>query len=326
MCYVLFYRNILNNSPFIISVPAVIDTKRRVRQAGLECISTIHQCIGKKNEQLIWECIQDMDKGLYDDDEEIIEATHYRLSRKVLPRITDEGYIEYGLQIPHNYQTRAANNAVDSRNSRNTNSNKKSSSDFGPDVNWILRGSGSVSRGSAGSLNHSLGVNGASGQIYGSNVSLQSFRNSDSSGSTRSTNTTITSSKNNDTNRRRRSSSTGTTSGSTGSSSSIANNWNRKYPIPKIRTTESSAGGKNNASENNNNNHEHNNILEDEKDVGNARDDQTHKQVARQRSASHDGRHPDLTQIEDVENVIDERSHIPQGMLYVWHMISSMFI
>ena len=105
-----------------------------------------------------------MDKGLYDDDEEIIEATHYRLSRKVLPRITDEGYIEYGLQIPHNYQTRAANNAVDSRNSRNTNSNKKSSSDFGPDVNWILRGSGSVSRGSAGSLNHSLGVNGASGQ------------------------------------------------------------------------------------------------------------------------------------------------------------------
>ena len=116
--------NILNNFRFIVSVPAVIDTKRRVRQAGLECISTIHQCIGKKNEQLIWECIQDMDKGLYDDDEEIIEATHYRLSRKVLPRITDEGYIEYGLQIPHNYQTRAANNAVDSRNSRNTNSNK----------------------------------------------------------------------------------------------------------------------------------------------------------------------------------------------------------
>ena len=50
--------------------------------------------------------------------------------------------------------------------------------------------------------------------------------------------------------------------------------------------------------------------------------DQTNKQVARQRSASHDGRHPDLTQIEDVENVIDERNHIPQGMLYVWHMIS----
>ena len=102
-----------------------------------------------------------MDRGLYDNDEEIIEATHYRLSRKVLPRITDEGYIEYGLQIPHNYQTRAANNAGNIYNhhqSSKNNSTTKKGSDFGPDVNWILRGSGSVSRGSAGSLNHSLGT------------------------------------------------------------------------------------------------------------------------------------------------------------------------
>ena len=317
--------------PTFYIVPAVIDTKRRVRQAGLECISTIHQCIGKKNEQLIWECIQNMDTGiiiniylftilmsclftiftgLYDDDEEIIDATHYRLSRKVLPRITDEGYIEYGLQIPHNYQTRAANNAGgNSRNNSKNNSNgggNKNKSDFGPDVNWILRGSGSVSRGSAGSLNHSLGVNGASGQIYGSNVSLQSFRNSDSSGSTRSTTTTT---KNNADRRR---------SSSTGSGIANYNNWNRKYPIPKIRTTDSSGSCKNAASSlmPENNNHEHN-ILEE-----NGTGDQTHKQVARQRSASHDGRHPelahqvqeDLEQIEDVENVIDERNHIPQGM------------
>ena len=60
------------------------------------------------------------------------------------------------MQIPHNYQTRAANVSRQSKN------NKKY--DFGPDVNWILRGSGSISRGSAGSLNHSLGVNGASGK------------------------------------------------------------------------------------------------------------------------------------------------------------------
>ena len=149
-----------------------------------------------------------------------------------------------------------------------------------------------------------LGVNGASGQIYGSNVSLQSFRNSDSSGSTRSNTTTTT--KNND--RRRRSSSTGT---------SVANNWNRKYPIPKIRTDSYSGGSKNASSSSvptENNNHEH--ILEDD-----GSGDKTHVQVApRQRSASHDGRHPDLIhqvqdeQVEDVENVIDDRNHIPQGI------------
>ena len=50
-------------------------------------------------------------------------------------------------------------------------------------------------------------MNGATGQIYGSNLSLQNFRNSDSSGSTRSTGT--------------------------------LENWSRKNPIPKIRTNSS---------------------------------------------------------------------------------------
>ena len=147
-------------------VPSLVDSKRRVRQAGLECIAIIHQCIGKKNEKLIWDCIGEMEKGLYDEEEEILEATHYRLSRKVLPRITEEGYIEYGLQIPHNYQTRAANNNTSRSRSKSKNSLNNIKTDLGPDVNWILRGSGSVSRGSAGSLNHSLGVNGASGKTF----------------------------------------------------------------------------------------------------------------------------------------------------------------
>ncbi len=64
--------------------------------------------------------------------------------------------------------------------SRSNRSTKKSSygsassSDLGADIDWILKASGSVSRGSAGPVTHNLGVNGASGQMYGSNVSLQS--------------------------------------------------------------------------------------------------------------------------------------------------------
>ena len=53
---------------------------------------------------------------------------------------------------------------------------KEIKTDYGPDVDWVLRGSGSLRRGSAGAVNHhSLCIDGASGQIYGSNVSLQVF-------------------------------------------------------------------------------------------------------------------------------------------------------
>lgn len=103
---------------------------------------------------MIWSSIEDMEKGIYDDVDEICEAVHYRLSRKVLPKITEEGYVEYGLQIPYNYQSRSVSSERPSR---------KSSNDFGKDVDWILKGAGSVSRGSAGSVSHNLGINGASG-------------------------------------------------------------------------------------------------------------------------------------------------------------------
>ena len=118
---------------------------------------------------MIWLSIEDMEKGIYDDVEEICEAVHYRLSRKVLPKITDEGYIEYGLQIPYNFQTRSTYQ----QNQKTFGDAIKA--DYGPDVDWMLRGSGSLSRGSAGSINQSLGINGASGQVYGSNVSLQVY-------------------------------------------------------------------------------------------------------------------------------------------------------
>lgn len=139
---------------------------------------------------MIWQSIEDMEKGIYDDVDEICEAVHYRLSRKVLAKVTEDGYVEYGLQIPHNFQTRAANRS------------RKNSQEFDKDVEWILKGSGTVSRGSAGSVHHSLGINGASGHLYGSNVSLR--RNSGSSGSIKNR-------------------------------SSSQSSWNRQRPIPKIR-------------------------------------------------------------------------------------------
>ena len=159
------------------------------------------QCADGKTcqEEMIWTSIEDTEKGLYDDVDEICEAVHYRLSRKVLPKITDEGYVEYGLQIPHNYQTRST--------SSTSGQLKK---DYGPDVDWILRGSGTVSRGSAGSVHQALGVNGASGQVYGSQVSLRRSRSSDADYCS-------------------------------GNSPAKKNSWNRKEPIPKIRLSRDSS-------------------------------------------------------------------------------------
>ena len=108
---------------------------------------------------MIWSSIEDVEKGIYDDVDEICEAVHYRLSRKVLPRVTEEGYVEYGLQIPYNYHTRISQQQATNSNGKNANHHP----DWGKDVDWILRGAGTVSRGSAGSVNHSLGINGASG-------------------------------------------------------------------------------------------------------------------------------------------------------------------
>ena len=72
---------------------------------------------------------------------DIKDGLSFRLRRKVLPKVTKEGYIEYGLQIPHNYQTLANTRA---------NGNTSIKKEFGADVDWILRATGTVSKGTAG--------------------------------------------------------------------------------------------------------------------------------------------------------------------------------
>ena len=46
----------------------------------------------------------------------------------------------------------------------------------GADIDWVLRGTGSLSKGSAGSISLGVGGLGASGGAYGSMVSLRSTR------------------------------------------------------------------------------------------------------------------------------------------------------
>ena len=52
----------------------------------------------------------------------------------------------------------------------------------GADIDWILRGTGSLSRGSAGSVSLGVGGFGASGGTFGSSVSLRSAKSDEESG------------------------------------------------------------------------------------------------------------------------------------------------
>ena len=91
--------------------------------------------------------ILQMDCGsMYDIEEETFPAIQSRISRRILPRLTENGLVEYGVQIPSNYTARLPRSA-------RLGGSSITGSKYGPegnDVDWIMKGSGSISRGSTG--------------------------------------------------------------------------------------------------------------------------------------------------------------------------------
>ena len=91
--------------------------------------------------------ILNMDCGvMYNIEEEIFPAIQSRISRRILPRLTENGLVEYGVQIPSNYTARLPRSAK-------LGGSSITGSKYGPegnDIDWIMRGSGSISRGSGG--------------------------------------------------------------------------------------------------------------------------------------------------------------------------------
>jgi len=52
-----------------------------------------------KRSRLIFDAVEDSAEGMsmYDDVEEVVAAVQCRLSRRQLPKITEDGFVEYGL-------------------------------------------------------------------------------------------------------------------------------------------------------------------------------------------------------------------------------------
>ena len=95
---------------------ALLDRARRVRQAALECLALVAQCLGHHRRQLhhLTDLVADLDRRERAGGQ-IVGAVRARLGRRCLPRLSSDGLLEYGLAGP------------------------------GPDLEWILAGQGPLS-------------------------------------------------------------------------------------------------------------------------------------------------------------------------------------
>ena len=152
--------------------PFILDPKRRVRQGSIECTALLATALGEKKKKLLDQALTTVEKEAKDPPEGLKMAINARIGRKVLPRLNDEGYIDYGLIIPHDYY---------SRNVYASNGQKQKLSTVfgGPDVEWILKATGSLSKGTSNYLTNQLLVT-SNNAMFGSNTSLRSLKNEES--------------------------------------------------------------------------------------------------------------------------------------------------
>lgn len=104
------------------AVQAILDRKKRVRQAALDVLAVLGQISSVK---VVIDIAQEVARNR-DDSDQLIAATKARLSRKQLPTVGADGSVQYALRIPSSESNTAT-------------------CIFGADVEWILAGIGSVS-------------------------------------------------------------------------------------------------------------------------------------------------------------------------------------
>ena len=112
----------LNSLPELLA-PMLIDPKRRVRQAVLECFAVIAQGLGPGRMQPLVSAVDMIE--LSPEGEGAMEAVQARLARRKLPKITPGGSLEYSMIV--------------------TNTVRHNSLTIPPDVSWILHGSSGLS-------------------------------------------------------------------------------------------------------------------------------------------------------------------------------------
>ncbi|KAM5235817.1 TOG array regulator of axonemal microtubules protein 1 isoform 2-T2 [Ctenodactylus gundi] len=85
--------------------PALVDTKRRVRQAALEVFAVLASSMGSGKTSILFKAVDTIE--LQDNGDGVMNAVQARLARKTLPRLTEKGFVEYAVLTPSSAQGRS---------------------------------------------------------------------------------------------------------------------------------------------------------------------------------------------------------------------------
>ncbi|XP_074091959.1 TOG array regulator of axonemal microtubules protein 1 isoform X2 [Macrotis lagotis] len=85
--------------------PALVDSKRRVRQAALEAFAVLASSMGSGKTHVLFRAVDAVE--LQDNGDGVMNAVQARLARKTLPRLTEQGFVEYAVLMPSSAQGRS---------------------------------------------------------------------------------------------------------------------------------------------------------------------------------------------------------------------------
>ena len=92
-----------------ITVPLLVDSKRRVRQACLETLTVLADRMGRRKTKFIMSMIADMERKLSaeleDDNVGLLLAFQTRLARKELPRLNADGLVDHVVTVSSGHST-----------------------------------------------------------------------------------------------------------------------------------------------------------------------------------------------------------------------------
>ncbi|XP_074852240.1 TOG array regulator of axonemal microtubules protein 1 isoform X2 [Carettochelys insculpta] len=86
--------------------PALVDSKRRVRHAALEAFAVLASSMGSGKTSLLFKAVDAVE--LQDNGDGVMHAVQARLARKTLPKLTDQGFVEYAVPMPSSAHGRGA--------------------------------------------------------------------------------------------------------------------------------------------------------------------------------------------------------------------------
>ncbi|XP_075006759.1 TOG array regulator of axonemal microtubules protein 1 [Calonectris borealis] len=86
--------------------PALVDSKRRVRHAAMEAFAVLASSMGPGKTTLLFKAVDAVE--LEDNGDGVMHAVQARLARKTLPKLVDQGFVEYAVPLPSSGHNRGS--------------------------------------------------------------------------------------------------------------------------------------------------------------------------------------------------------------------------